>query len=173
MLYWLFWCHLIKLFMQLYGNNEGLGTESATYVLNLNFGKYFGSELCVHVWCIILDYLAWIGVWTWVCCCLCAWNSTRVCMSRSSEPGSPRRDMEGLVPLFGLRLSLRRRIFGLGERSSRLAEWVSPKRELERIGWFGLGIPLRRRSHFLAKECLAQARVSRLGENWKNVLMLA
>ena len=174
MLYWLFWWHLIKLFMQLYGNNEGLGTISATYVLNLNFRKYFGFELCVHVWCIILDCLPWIGVWIWVCCCcLCVWNGTKVCMSHSSEPGSPRRDMQGLVPLFCLRLSLRRRIFGLGERSSRLGEWVSPKRELERVGCFGLGIPLRRGSHFLAKECLAKVIVSRLSEKSKNVLMLA
>jgi len=44
--------------MQLYGNNEGLGTVNAIYALNLDFGKYFGSELGVHVWCIILDCLA-------------------------------------------------------------------------------------------------------------------
>jgi len=41
--------------------NEGLGTEIATYALNLVFGDYFVYELCVHVWCIILDCLAWIG----------------------------------------------------------------------------------------------------------------
>jgi len=45
-------------FMQLYGNNEGLGTVFVTYALNLDFGDYFGSKLCVHVSCIILDCLA-------------------------------------------------------------------------------------------------------------------
>jgi len=44
--------------MQLYGNNEGLGTDSATYALNISFGIHVGSELCVHSWCIILDWLA-------------------------------------------------------------------------------------------------------------------
>jgi len=58
MLYWLFLWHGIKLFMQLYGNNEGLGTDSATYALNMHFGIHVGSELCVHSWCIILDWLA-------------------------------------------------------------------------------------------------------------------
>jgi len=48
----------VKFSMQLYGINEGLGTVIATYALNLVFGDYFGSELCVHVWCIILDCLA-------------------------------------------------------------------------------------------------------------------
>jgi len=41
--------------MQLYRNNEGLGTVTTIYALNLDLGKYFGSELGVHVWCIILD----------------------------------------------------------------------------------------------------------------------
>ena len=106
--------------------------------------------------------------------CLCAWINVRTCNFRSGELGSPRQDMQGLVPFVCSRLSLRQRMFGLGERSSRLGEWVSPKRELERVGWFGLGIPLRREIPlFWAKEYLAQARVSRLSENAKNVLMVA
>ena len=48
----------MKFSMQLYGINEGLGIVIATYALNLIFGDYFGSELCVHVWYIILDCLA-------------------------------------------------------------------------------------------------------------------
>jgi len=63
----------------------------------------------------------------------CECKAVKTYNSHSSEPGSPRRDMQGLIFLPYLRLSLRRMIMGLGERSSRLAEWVSPKREFERV----------------------------------------
>jgi len=66
--------------------------------------------------------------------CLCALNSTRACNSCSGEPSSPRRDMQGLVsfPARGYRLG--GGILGLGKRSSRLGERVSPKRGFERVG---------------------------------------
>jgi len=41
--------------MHLYENNEGLGTVHVNYGLNLDFGDYIGSDLCVHVWGNILD----------------------------------------------------------------------------------------------------------------------
>ncbi|QCE04632.1 hypothetical protein DEO72_LG8g2669 [Vigna unguiculata] len=45
--------------------------------------------------------------------------------SEVGELGSPRQDMQGLVPFVCSRLSLRQRMFGLGERSSRLGELAS------------------------------------------------
>jgi len=44
--------------MQLYGNIEGLGTVSANNALNWNCWDCFGSELCVHVGCMILHCFA-------------------------------------------------------------------------------------------------------------------
>ena len=60
---------------------------------------------------------------------LCARNSARVCMSRSGEPDSPKRNMQGLETLPYSTISLRRGVLVLGDRSSRLGEYVSPKRE--------------------------------------------
>ena len=133
------------------------------YGAKLGLGVSIAFILCCSVRAMLSN---WIGMfWErigFLVQCLCAWNSARTCNSRSGEPGLPRRDMQGLVFLPYSRLSPRRRISGLGERSSCLGEWVSPKREFERVGnsvWHPAqaGIPI-----FWAKECLAQARASRL-----------
>ena len=121
-------------------------------ILRLNYACNVGTMLSNWI------SMNWNVFWS-LMLCLCAWNSARVYKSRSSEPGSPRRDMQGLVPLFCSRLSLRQKVFGLGERPSRLGEWASPKRELKRVGWFGLGISLKRGPHFLSE------RVSLSGES--------
>jgi len=126
-------------------------------VRKLGVGVSIAFILCCSV---SLRLLNWIGVfWErigFLVQCLCAYNSPR---------------MQGLIFLPYSRLSLKQMILGLGERLSRLGEWVSPKREFERVGnsvWHPAqaGIPI-----FWVKECLALARASRLSENAKNVLL--
>ena len=72
-------------------------------LLRINYACFIGTMLS-----------NWIGmIWTMFGSrvqCLCVWNSARVCNSRSSEPGSPRRDMQGLTPFSRSRLSLRRKV---------------------------------------------------------------
>jgi len=54
-------------------------------------------------------------------------------MSRSGEPGSLKRNMQGLENLPYSTISLRRGDLVLGDKSSRLGECASPKREFVRV----------------------------------------
>jgi len=49
---------------------------------------------------IVLNEMVWNWSIFWVrLLLLCAWNSAKVCMSRSGEPGSPRQNMQGVTSL--------------------------------------------------------------------------
>ena len=105
----------------------------------------------------------WIGIFwegNWVLLqCVCVWIIARTCNSRSGET------CRGVCSLFCSCISPRRCGLVLGNRSSRLGEYTSPKREFVGVlgGW--LDISHRRdKMLFWAEWRLAQASTPRLSE---------
>ena len=130
------------------------------------------SKLCLYFWYNVFklnwyDLEVWFGHGRYVACV----NSVGVCISRSGEPGLPRRDYRRLKYCFCSSVSLRRRNLVLSDKPTRLAERVSFKRESANVWRLCLGLSLRREALFWAKEYLAQVRVPRLSKNPKKVLL--
>jgi len=86
-------------------------------------------------------------------------------MSRSGEPGSPRRNMQGLLNLFCSSISPRRGDLVLGDKPSRLGECVSPKQEPVCVLSDLVAHLAQARFIVWARVHLAQARASRLSES--------
>ena len=79
---------------------------------------------------IVLNKMVWNWSIFWVrLLLLCAWNSARVCMSRSGEPGSIRRNMQGLRNLSLLEQFTQARWFGLGRQTISIRRvWLAQTR---------------------------------------------
>ena len=106
-----------------------LGTVSVNYVVNRDYSDYFGSELGVHVWCMILHCLAWIGMWFGLGCGeLCAWTETNSASFAQASPSRLSRSCRTSILFLGSRYSLSRPVLELSDKDSRLGESGSPKR---------------------------------------------
>jgi len=94
------------------------------------------------IWCCKLCKLIWYARILFGMLCGANWTrlewvesviSEGICISRSGELGSPRRDWQRCIHYCHSSVSLRRREWVLSDKDSRLVEWGSLKRDSEGV----------------------------------------
>jgi len=120
----------------------GLSNVSVVIAQNLDFwGLYYVKIVFICVCTIFqMNGMNWYEFLAWLLRVVCV-NSEQFCNSRSSEPDSPRRDLQRRDHWFYSSFSLIRGKLVLGDRPSRLGECASLWREsvyVRGCGWGSL-----------------------------------